>query len=169
MKKKATFISKSNIITINDFLNHYINNENSEKLKYKGDKKLTHNVLREFLFEKQAFIPKRESFIEIKKEDINSFKYLFVKDEANKVIPYFNPLYSVDNIKKHLDEDKRKLDLVYIRESLLAEINIKEIEENIVEINDHHFLEEEYKYYDDIEYPKKDRMYSKSNKKRRKK
>ena len=81
-------ISKKLIIDIEVFMANYLG------VIYDGEYKLTHGEMNLFLFSKNISCPKRCTFQGIKMDDIISGKYLIVKDEANKVIPYFNPVRS---------------------------------------------------------------------------
>ena len=180
MSKKATFISKREIVMINEFLNCYINRDNNKNLKYKWPKKLTHDVLREFLLVKGVSNPVRGVFNQIKQDDYLTYKYLLVSDELGKVIPYLNPVYSVENIKKNIDREAKKIDLKEIREKLLAEMGYEysglfgdEVKQkDVINLEDYveeKLIEEESFYYDDVILPKGKlpKRYSKNDKYRK--
>ncbi len=83
--------------------------ENFLGIKYEGKNKLTHKEMMYYLYEKNKPIPEPVSFSKLKKEPILKGHYLIVKDETNRVIPYYN-LRRVEDLLPELQADQRHND-----------------------------------------------------------
>ena len=87
------FVSKKQIISIEEFMENYIGKQ------YDGDNKLTHREMMLYLYEKGLKVPRKVSFDIVRKETILNGTYIVVKDNASQVLIYENPrlksLYSL--------------------------------------------------------------------------
>ena len=87
---------------------------------YTGKNKLTHKEMRIFLYEKKQKQPVSVDISIIKKEDILKGKYLFVKDNTEKIIPYKNPM-NLAILYEELSQERKKKDLEQIRKKIIEE------------------------------------------------
>lgn len=89
-------VSKKYIINIREFMSNYV------EVSYDKERKLTHNEMNLYLYEKGRKAVEYIRFKSIKSEDILLGNVLLVKDEIGKVIPYANP--KINNLKALLKE-----------------------------------------------------------------
>ena len=92
------FISNNQVIGIREFVYKFY------EIEYDESEKFTHKKLDEFLFSKDIKPLKRLMFQDLKKKDTTSGEYLFIKDEANKIAPYRNPMINICFMCKDLLE-----------------------------------------------------------------
>ena len=90
----SDFISEKQIISIREFLENYC----SLRCSWKG--KMTHKRMIEFLSIKGKHVT-RGKFGEITKEEKLTGRFIYVKDETGKIIPYKNP--NMDLEKLHIN------------------------------------------------------------------
>ncbi len=151
MSKRIKEIPKKQLINMKKFLRDYLGAP-----PYKGEEKLTHNLLTFHLRENGIVIPKRLSFKEITEEDLRKGRVIYVRDKKGYIIPYVNPHYiSEDLLSRHL-ESKNKEELEAIRKKLLKEELEKRkrilsekkytIEEEILSTEELYYEELEEKY-----------------------
>ena len=107
-------VSKKHIVNIKEFMSNYLN------YPYTGKNKLTHKEMRIFLYEKKQKQPVSVDISIIKKEDILKGKYLFVKDNTEKIIPYKNPM-NLAILYEELSQERKKKDLEQIRKKIIEE------------------------------------------------
>lgn len=78
-------LSKKQIIGIKEFMYNYPGKQ------YKGDRKLTHDEMYEFLRNGEFYIPRKVKFTKIRKENLLNGEYVAVADETSKIQFYKNP------------------------------------------------------------------------------
>jgi hypothetical protein len=155
MKKKATKISKKNIISIREYCETFLN------LKYKWKGKLTHDRLREYAFEKHTLLPKRCIFDDITKEDILKGNCYFVKDETGKVIAYKGKMLLTSDLLEDLKREKFKLE--ERRKNNLSKQGYKVAKYgNVIKAG-----EIDIDYYEDIEFNNLGSLLEKNNREKR--
>lgn len=140
MKNGKVIISEKQVIGIRKFMDVYLG------VKYKGDKKLTHYEMEEYLIEKGKRLPTRVSFKNVNSSKLADGTYVVVREESKnkkkgKKIIYENPLMtSFGQLLVDLEQSKDYEKLKQIRKSILSKENLFEDPYgNIVEIG-----EEEY-------------------------
>jgi len=111
----ALQVSKKNIVKIDVFMENFLG------VKFDGEEKLTHTVMRDFLLEKGYTCPRRAIFSKIKKEDILCGKYIVVKDETCQKIAYYNPGASFNKIIRELKQELDPGKLEKARADILKE------------------------------------------------
>ena len=96
-------VSEKNIISIRKFAANYLLEE------YDEERKLTHDYLNFYLYDKGLKIPNRVKFKEIKPLDILFSNVLLVKDETGKIIAYQNPLmFNEEKLLKDLNSEEKE-------------------------------------------------------------
>lgn len=111
------FVSEKQIISIEEFMNNYI------QQPYDGKEKLTHHVMEIYLMDKCIATPTRANFKEIRKEDLARGNYICVKDNNNQVLIYKNPRFNTfETLLFELNSSVNKRKLEKIRTSILNEM-----------------------------------------------
>lgn len=91
MSIKKLVVCEENIIEIKEFMSEYLN------VQYDKDERLTHYEMKKYLIENGYPLPTRVSFANIKESDINTGKYLVVREETKRLkkgrkLIYENPI-----------------------------------------------------------------------------
>ena len=105
--KTKVYVSKKQIVDIEEFMRLYIGKE------YTWNLKLTHKNMELFLKEKGKALPKRVCFDSILKEDILTGNFIVVKDKASQILVYKNPRITLTelliDLKMNYNEDDMQL------------------------------------------------------------
>lgn len=105
--KTKVYVSKKQIVDIEEFMRLYIGKE------YTWNLKLTHKNMELFLKEKGKPLPKRVCFDSILKEDILTGNFIVVKDKASQILVYKNPRITLTelliDLKMNYNEDDMQL------------------------------------------------------------
>ena len=91
----SDFISEKQIVSIREFLENYC----SLRCSWRG--KMTHKRMTEFLSLKGRHVI-RGKIGEITKEEKLTGKFIYVKDEVGKIIPYKNPNMELEKLHINL-------------------------------------------------------------------
>jgi len=106
------YISKKQIVDLREFLYNYC----GLTCNWKG--KMTHKRMMEFLNEKRQYV-KKGIYGKISKEQKLKGDYIYVIDEEGKIIPYKNPLLSLNRLKLDLTTNNNVKKLEQIRMQIL--------------------------------------------------
>lgn len=110
------FVSKKDIIFIQEFMTNYIGKE------YDGNERLTHHVMGMYLYEKGLTMVKTVNFADVRKTDLLTGKYIVVRDENHQVLVYENPKnHSLELLLNELTFQNKKRNLEKIRNTILKE------------------------------------------------
>ncbi len=133
------FVSKKQIISIEEFMENYIGKQ------YDGDNKLTHREMMLYLYEKGLKVPRKVSFDIVRKETILNGTYIVVKDKASQVLIYENPrLKSLDSLLEELRSKANLVKTAKIRRKILKEIDAVDNEFNNDEYDDENYFVEKH-------------------------
>lgn len=133
------FVSKKQIISIEEFMENYIGKQ------YDGDNKLTHREMMLYLYEKGLKVPRKVSFDIVRKETILNGTYIVVKDNASQVLIYENPrLKSLDSLLEELRSKANLVKTAKIRRKILKEIDAVDNEFNNDEYDDENYFVEKH-------------------------
>lgn len=137
MKSEKIIISENQVIGIREFMDIYLG------VKYKGDKRLTHYEMEDYLIEKGKRLPTRANYKNIDKSKLANGTYIVVREESKnkkkgKKIVYENPIMtSFGELLTELKQTKDYVKLKQIRKQILRKENLYEdAYGNIVEIGE---------------------------------
>ncbi len=121
MSIKKLVVCEENIIGIKEFMSEYLN------VQYDKDERLTHYEMQEYLIENGYPLPRKVSFARVKKNDINTGKYLVVREETKRhkkgrKLIYENPIpFTPKALLNELNTSITSEQLAKIREKILNE------------------------------------------------
>ncbi len=117
---KATFVSKKQIIEIEEFMEIYVGK------KYDGEYKLTHSEMKIYMEMKHMPRLDRISFNKLDKNDISNGTYILVRDKVGKIIPYLNPKrISCNSLLEELHSEKNMKKLRQARAKILKSMELE--------------------------------------------
>lgn len=127
------FISKKQIIKMNEFLENYVN------IKYDSKEKMTHRNVNLFLSEKGIYL-RKVNFDKITNEDLLNGNIIAVKDENNQNIVYQNPRKDLTTLYEELSTSFNKYRVKVARKEVLKALGLIEVNNTVLKKTD---LEEE--------------------------
>lgn len=129
------FISKKQIVKMDEFLENYVH------IKYDSKEKMTHKNVDIFLTEKMIHL-KKISFDNVTNEDLLNGSVIVVQDENRQNIIYQNPRKDLNALYEELSTSFNKYRVKVARKEVLKALGLVEVNNTVLKKSD--LEEEEY-------------------------